>query len=293
MLAGLVTPDEGRVVYRGRVFFDSSRGVNLPPQKRKLGYVFQDYSLFPHLTLHGNAAFAARDRGEVDALMDFFGLTELRDRKPHQVSGGERQRCAVCQALARDPQLLLLDEPFSALDVVTRRILRNELKKITEKRTFPVVYVTHDVRKPSSWQPVCDRRGLGDGEWMNGITAPGAGTDAGNKAARTTKAGLALLRGQSHEDRNYSYDEYLHLVKSFTRQTAPGLGHRRLMVDLALRSLPEGESSTRSARPRCLPIVRSHPCTIGNGCSRSCPSDVTRPFYVSTAARGFACTRPG
>jgi len=193
MLAGLVTPDEGRVVYRGRVFFDSSRGVNLPPQKRKLGYVFQDYSLFPHLTLHGNAAFAARDRGEVDALMDFFGLTELRDRKPHQVSGGERQRCAVCQALARDPQLLLLDEPFSALDVVTRRILRNELKKITEKRTFPVVYVTHDVTEAlfigNTVLPIV--AGSVDREWMERITAPAAGTDAGNKAARTTKLALA------------------------------------------------------------------------------------------------------
>ena len=145
MLAGLVTPDEGRIVYRDRVFFDSARGVNLSPQKRKLGYVFQDYSLFPHLTLYGNAAFAAQERRDVDSLMGFFGLTALRERKPHEVSGGERQRCAVCQALARNPQLLLLDEPFSALDVVTRRLLRNELKKITEKRTFPVVYVTHDV----------------------------------------------------------------------------------------------------------------------------------------------------
>ena len=113
MLAGLITPDEGRIVYRDRVFFDSARGVNLSPQKRKLGYVFQDYSLFPHLTLYGNAAFAAQDCRDVDPLMAFFGLTALRDRKPHEVSGGERQRCAVCQALARNPQLLLLwTSPF-------------------------------------------------------------------------------------------------------------------------------------------------------------------------------------
>lgn len=193
MLAGLVTPDEGRIVYRGRVFFDSSRGVNLPPQKRKLGYVFQDYSLFPHLTLYGNVAFAAQDRGEVDALMGFFGLTELRDRRPHQVSGGEKQRCAVCQALARDPQLLLLDEPFSALDVVTRRILRNELKKITEKRTFPVVYVTHDVTEAlfigNTVLPIV--AGSVDREWMERILAPASGTASGTKAARTTKLALA------------------------------------------------------------------------------------------------------
>ncbi|HQM92140.1 MAG TPA: ATP-binding cassette domain-containing protein [Syntrophales bacterium] len=193
MLAGLVTPDEGRIVYRDRLFFDSARGVNLPPQKRKLGYVFQDYSLFPHLTLYGNAAFAARDRGEVDALMAFFGLAELRDRKPHQVSGGERQRCAVCQALARNPQLLLLDEPFSALDVVTRRILRNGLKRITEKRTCPVVYVTHDVTEAlfigNAVLPIV--AGSVDREWMERITAPAAGMDAGAKAARATRLALA------------------------------------------------------------------------------------------------------
>ncbi len=192
MLAGLVTPDEGRVVYRGRVFFDSSRGVNLPPQKRKLGYVFQDYSLFPHLTIYGNAAFAARDRGEVDTLMDFFGLTELRDRKPHEVSGGERQRCAVCQALARNPQLLLLDEPFSALDVVTRRILRNELKVITEKRIFPVVYVTHDVTEAlfigNTVLPIV--AGSVDREWMERIVAPTDEAGFRARAARVPKLAL-------------------------------------------------------------------------------------------------------
>jgi len=193
MLAGLETPDEGRIVYRDRVFFDSSRDVNLPPQKRKLGYVFQDYSLFPHLTLYGNAAFAAQDRSDVDSLMDFFGLTALANRKPHEVSGGERQRCAICQALARNPQLLLLDEPFSALDVVTRRLLRNELKKLTETRTFPVVYVTHDVTEAlfigNAVLPIV--AGSIDREWMERITAPAAGTDARTKAARTTKLALA------------------------------------------------------------------------------------------------------
>ena len=93
MLAGLVTPDEGRIVYRDRVFFDSARGVNLSPQKRKLGYVFQDYSLFPHLTLYGNAAFAAQDRSDVDSLMDFFGLTALSE--PQAPRGLGRREAAL------------------------------------------------------------------------------------------------------------------------------------------------------------------------------------------------------
>ena len=192
MLAGLEKPDEGKIIYRDRVFFDSAMGVNLSPQKRRLGYVFQDYSLFPHLTLYGNAAFAAQDRKEADSLLDFFGLTQLRDRKPHEVSGGERQRCAVCQALARNPHLLLLDEPFSALDVVTRRLLRNELKKITETRTFPVVYVTHDITEAlfigNTVLPVV--AGSVDREWMERIVAPAIGTDNRVKAARAPKLAL-------------------------------------------------------------------------------------------------------
>jgi molybdate transport system ATP-binding protein len=192
MLAGLVKPDGGYIRYRDEILFDSARGIHLPPQKRKLGYVFQDYTLFPHLTIYGNAAFAARDRGEVDALLDFFGLTALRDRKPHEVSGGERQRCAVCQALARNPQLLLLDEPFSALDVVTRRILRNELKAITEKRTFPVVYVTHDVTEAlfigNTVLPIV--AGSIDREWMERIVTPADEAGLRQRAARAPKLSL-------------------------------------------------------------------------------------------------------
>jgi len=193
MLAGLEKPDEGCIRYRDETLFDSVRGINLSPQKRKLGYVFQDYSLFPHLSLYGNAAFAAQDRKEVDSLMGFFGLTALRNRKPHEVSGGERQRCAVCQALARNPQLMLLDEPFSALDVVTRRLLRNELKKITEKRTFPVVYVTHDVTEAlfigNTVLPIV--AGLVDREWMERIVAPAGDPGLRTRAARATKLALA------------------------------------------------------------------------------------------------------
>jgi molybdate transport system ATP-binding protein len=121
MLAGLARPDEGSIVFNSETWFDSGSGINVSPQKRKLGYVFQDYTLFPHLSLFENAAFAAKDRKEVEELFELFNISHLRNRKPRQVSGGERQRCAICQALARHPKILLLDEPFSALDAITRR----------------------------------------------------------------------------------------------------------------------------------------------------------------------------
>ncbi len=147
MLAGLTTPDEGRLCFGNEIWFDSLRRINVKPQKRRLGYVSQDYNLFPHLNLFDNAAFAAGHKKEVDALFELFKIDHLKKRKPHMVSGGERQRCAICQALARHPRLLLLDEPFSALDVVTRRGLREELKSLKGKLSCPVIYVTHDINE--------------------------------------------------------------------------------------------------------------------------------------------------
>lgn len=147
MIAGLEKPDEGRIAFGDEVWFDSLQGIHLPPQKRGLGYVFQEYSLFPHLNLYQNAAFAAAEGKIVDDLLNLFGIAHLRNRRPPMVSGGERQRCAICQALARRPRLLLLDEPFSALDALTRRKLREEIRNLKKIFSFPIIYVTHDLNE--------------------------------------------------------------------------------------------------------------------------------------------------
>jgi len=193
ILAGLEMPDEGRVAFGDEIWFDSARRVNLAPQKRRLGYVFQDYTLFPHLSIYDNAAFAAVNKKEVDALLELFKISHLRKRKPHQVSGGERQRCAICQALARHPRLLLLDEPFSALDVVTRRGLREELKSMKGTLSCPVIYVTHDINEAlflaDEIVPVVD--GKIDRSWMQRTITrePGEGITA--KGAREPRLALA------------------------------------------------------------------------------------------------------
>ena len=145
MLAGLETPDTGRICYGRQEWFDSGNKTDLPPQQRRLGYVFQDHTLFPHLTVEKNIAFAAREPGRVDELLALFGINDLRRRKPKQISGGERQRVALDQALASDPQLLLLDEPFSALDILTRKQLRKELKNLKTTLGIPILLVTHDL----------------------------------------------------------------------------------------------------------------------------------------------------
>lgn len=145
LIAGLDQPDDGRIACGDEIWADLDKGINQPTRKRRLGYVFQDYPLFPHLTLGANAAFSSQNGAEVDRLMKRFGIYHLRDHKPDKVSGGERQRCAICQALAREPRALLLDEPFSALDVTTRRLLRDDIVMLKGRLGIPMIYVTHDI----------------------------------------------------------------------------------------------------------------------------------------------------
>jgi molybdate transport system ATP-binding protein len=149
-LAGLVRPDEGRVVVDGRVLFDAAAGVDLPPQRRRVGYVFQGYALFPHLSVAENVGFGLRDRPRVEraqrvtGVLERLGLHDLAARRPSELSGGQRQRVALGRALAIDPALLLLDEPFSALDLPLRRALRDELRSTLAELRMAAVVVTHD-----------------------------------------------------------------------------------------------------------------------------------------------------
>jgi molybdate transport system ATP-binding protein len=150
-LAGLARPDRGRVVVNGRVFDDTARGVAMPPQARRLGYVFQGYALFPHLTVAENVAFGLRDRPRAErrrragAVLDRLGLAGLAGRHPRELSGGEQQRVALGRAIAPDPEVLLLDEPLSALDAPLRRQLRDELRALAVELRRTVVLVTHDL----------------------------------------------------------------------------------------------------------------------------------------------------
>jgi molybdate transport system ATP-binding protein len=149
-LAGLIRPDAGRIVVDDRVLFDSAAGVDLPPQHRRVGYVFQGYALFPHLTVGQNVAFGLRDRSRAERqrraaeVMERLGLGGLEHRRPGELSGGQRQRVALGRALAIDPALLLLDEPLSALDAPLRRSLRDELRTILSGWGTAAVLVTHD-----------------------------------------------------------------------------------------------------------------------------------------------------
>ncbi len=149
-LAGLERPDDGRIQLGDMVWFDAATGRHVPPQRRRIGFLFQDYALFPHRTVAGNIAFGlvhlsrAERRRRVAELLALFELEGLADRYPHELSGGQQQRVALARALAPHPRLLLLDEPLSALDGPTRDVLRRKLRRWLQALGIPAVIVTHD-----------------------------------------------------------------------------------------------------------------------------------------------------
>lgn len=149
-LAGLEQPNDGVIEFDGRPWFSSAPQLSLSPQQRDIGFLFQDYALFPHLNVAQNIGFGLRADGDSDRhdrvtqMLDLFELSGLGPRYPHQISGGQQQRVALARVLARQPKLLLLDEPLSALDATLREQLRRELRRLLADFGIPVIVVTHD-----------------------------------------------------------------------------------------------------------------------------------------------------
>ncbi len=148
MLSGLMRPDRGRISVRGRVWTDTEKGIHLKPQQRNVGMVFQDYALFPNMTVRENLAYALRERSEdreIAHLVEIMDLGDLQDRKPDTLSGGQKQRVALARALVNKPELLLLDEPLSALDQEMRGKLQHYILEVYREYGLTTLLISHDV----------------------------------------------------------------------------------------------------------------------------------------------------
>ena len=190
VVAGLAKPQRGRVALDGEAWLDTAFRLSLPPDRRRVGLVFQDYALFPHLSVRANVAFGARGR-DVDALLERFRIGHLGGAHPLELSGGERQRVALARALARDPGVLLLDEPLAALDAHTKAEVRHELAELLRELALPTLLVTHDYE---------------DARPRDAFVASFTGANLLRGRARRSERALTAIRLESGED-IYSADE--------------------------------------------------------------------------------------
>lgn len=179
-IAGIHRPDSGRIELDGRVLFDREAGVDLPPQKRRIGFLFQNYALFPNMTVEQNIAVCLRhlEKGKrsqrVRELLSMLRLEEAARLHPRQISGGQQQRTALARILAAEPQALLLDEPFSALDSYLKQQLEGELREVLDRFPGPVLWVSHDrgeVYRNCRWVCVLERGKSAPREEMKSLMA--------------------------------------------------------------------------------------------------------------------------
>ncbi len=198
-VAGLLRPERGFVSFGRHTWLDRKRGIDLPPERRRVGLVFQEYALFPHLDVRGNITFGARNRGAVPALLERLRIADLADARVTELSGGERQRVALARALAREPDVLLLDEPLSALDAHTRRAVRAELYEFLAELRMPTLLVTHDFEDAAT---LADRVGvLVDGRLLQ-LGPPQELVGSPSDAFVASFTGANVLRGVASPGRD-------------------------------------------------------------------------------------------
>ena len=159
-IAGIEKPDRGTIVVDGVTVFDSGRRINLSPQKRRIGFLFQNYALFPNMTVEKNILYGLKNQSEykmkekreemlqyMEYILDTFRIGHLRKKYPYQISGGEKQRTALARAIVTKPDLLLLDEPFSALDLKTKKIVYQEFLDLKQQMQMPIILISHDPKE--------------------------------------------------------------------------------------------------------------------------------------------------
>ena len=156
IITGLEKPEKGKIVLRGKIVFDQKTFV--PPEDRNVSLIFQDLALWPHLTVEEHLKFVTRDEEKIEKILKELGLLKLRNFRPYQLSQGQKQKVAIARALVKEADILLLDEPFSSLDLKSKTQIKNLLKNLQKKKGLTLIYVTHDI---SDLMDLCERVG-----WM-------------------------------------------------------------------------------------------------------------------------------
>jgi molybdate transport system ATP-binding protein len=198
-VAGLVRPRGGRISCGDETWFDAAGGIDRRPEERRAGLLFQDYALFPHLSVRGNVRFGAGRRADVEPLLRRLGIRQLADARPGRLSGGERQRVALARALARDPAVLLLDEPFAALDAQTKAEVRGELQELLAELRLPTLLVTHDFEDAAT---LAARVGVVVDGKLRQLASPGDLVAAPADAFVASLTGANVLRGRARPAAN-------------------------------------------------------------------------------------------
>ena len=199
VVAGLLRPERGAVTLGDEVWLDTARGFDLPPERRSVGLVFQEYALFPHMSVSANVRYGARRPERVPELLERLHIGHLANSAPGSISGGERQRVALARAIARDPGVLLLDEPLAALDAHTKDAVRSELRDLLASVSLPTILVTHDFEDAAA---LADQVGvLVDGE-LRQLGLPGDLVASPADPFVASFTGATLLRGVASRGSN-------------------------------------------------------------------------------------------
>jgi molybdopterin-binding protein len=194
-VAGLARPARGRIALGDDVWLDAARRVDRRPDERRVGLVFQEYALFPHMSVRANVAYAGKERA--DEFLERFRISHLAGARPAELSGGERQRVALARALARDPGVLLLDEPLSALDAHTKQVVRAELQELLAQFDLPVLLVTHDYEDAAA---LAEQVGVIVGGQLRQLASPQELVARPADAFVASFTGANVLRGHGQRD---------------------------------------------------------------------------------------------
>ncbi|MFQ5479696.1 MAG: ABC transporter ATP-binding protein [Thermodesulfobacteriota bacterium] len=275
LISGIEHPDGGLVEIAGAPVFDSSAGINVPVRKRRVGHLFQDYALFPHMSVYDNIAYGVSEQGReartalVGELLEIMRLKGLDKRFPHELSGGQKQRAALARTLATSPRILLLDEPFSALDYQVREKLRRDLKLIHERFPITIIMVTHDLEE--AFMMGSSIAVINDGS----VEQFGSSEDVFYRPATRNVARFVGTRNIFSGSVVYSSEHEVRLCSESTGEL------RVLQVSAEPQRLKEGKKVSFCIRPEEIPVVRK-----GRAMEHGRGANVLEGRIVSLTGRG-------